>query len=161
MKKLRSTRPSSHLGRLDRIWLRDPIFFVTLCAIRRKKCLTRRAVHDILVQEMQISAARYGWCVGRYVVMPDHIYLFCAAIDESEAKPLVTFVGKFKEWSAKRLHRQLGLMPPIWQPEFFDHVLRSNESYLEKSLYVFENPVRAGLVERSEEWPFAGELSDI
>ena len=128
---------------------------------RRKKQLARDVIHDILRLELLSSAAKYGWCVGRYVVMPDHLHLFCAATDESEARPLQTFVGKFKEWSAKRLHRELGLAPPIWQPEFFDHVLRSNESYLEESHYVLENPVRGGLVSRSEEWPFAGELSDL
>ena len=45
---------------------------------------------------------------------------------------------------------------PLWQPEFFDHLLRSRESRSEKWAYVRENPVRAGLVARAENWPFAG-----
>ncbi|PYK99253.1 MAG: hypothetical protein DME32_13050 [Verrucomicrobia bacterium] len=40
----------------------------------------------------------------------------------------------------------------LWQPGFFDHVLRSDESYAEKWQYVLENPVRAGLVREMEEW---------
>ena len=35
---------------------------------------------------------------------------------------------------------------PLWQSEFFDHVIRSADSYTEKWNYVRENPVRAGLV---------------
>jgi len=49
------------------------------------------------------------------------------------------------------------LAPPIWQAEFFDHVLRSAHSYDQKWVYVRENPVRAGLVARPEDWPHAGE----
>jgi hypothetical protein len=44
---------------------------------------------------------------------------------------------------------------------FFDHVLRSRESYEQKWLYVRENPVRAGLVQRVDDWPFAGEIHSV
>jgi putative transposase len=47
---------------------------------------------------------------------------------------------------------------PIWQRGFFDHVLRSDESYAQKWNYVRENPVRAGLVKNPDDWPFSGEL---
>ena len=47
---------------------------------------------------------------------------------------------------------------PLWQPGFFDHVLRHDESYSQKWEYVRENPVRAGLVVRADEWPYQGEL---
>jgi hypothetical protein len=32
---------------------------------------------------------------------------------------------------------------PLWQKEFFDHLLRSVESYEDKCMYVKQNPVRA------------------
>jgi hypothetical protein len=41
---------------------------------------------------------------------------------------------------------------------FFDHLLRSDESYAEKWNYVRENPVRAGLAQSGEDWPYAGEI---
>ena len=44
------------------------------------------------------------------------------------------------------------------QREFFDHVLRSNESYSEKWNYVWENPVRAGFVKTAGDWQYAGEM---
>ena len=46
----------------------------------------------------------------------------------------------------------------LWQRGFFDHVLRSDESYAPKWNYVRENPVRAGLVRDADAWPFAGEI---
>lgn len=50
---------------------------------------------------------------------------------------------------------------PIWQRGFFDHVLRSDESYREKWEYVLANPVRAGLVLQVGAWPYAGEVIPI
>ena len=59
-----------------------------------------------------------------------------------------------------RLPRQ-GKRSSLWQPGFFDHVLRSNESYAQKWEYVRDNPVRAGLVPSWQEWPHQGEIVRI
>jgi hypothetical protein len=37
-------------------------------------------------------------------------------------------------------------------------MLRSSETYSEKWNYVVENPARAGLVTRADDWPYAGEI---
>ena len=50
---------------------------------------------------------------------------------------------------------------PIWQRRFFDHVLRSDESYAQKWNYVRENPIRAGLVTVAEDWRYSGEIIRI
>jgi putative transposase len=49
----------------------------------------------------------------------------------------------------------------LWQPGFFDHLLRNDESYSQKWEYVRLNPVRAGLVKRADEWPHQGEFVAI
>lgn len=49
----------------------------------------------------------------------------------------------------------------LWQPSYWDHVLREDESILPFVRYILENPVRAGLVDSREEYPYlgAGEMS--
>lgn len=69
--------------------------------------------------------------------MPDHVHFFCAP--GPEAKPLAVFVGKWKEWTAKFLHGRCGVTMPLWQEEFFDHLLRSQESHAQKWSYVRDN----------------------
>jgi len=114
-------------------------------------------MHAILREEWVTLSERHGWAVGRYVVMPDHVHFFVMPLMD-EPKPLSVALGKWKEWTAKRILSALGEHAPLWQPEFFDHVMRSQESQDAKWLYVFENPVRAGLMKRAEDWPFAGSL---
>jgi REP element-mobilizing transposase RayT len=46
----------------------------------------------------------------------------------------------------------------FWQPGFFDHLLRRDESYAQKWDYVWRNPVRAKLVAQPEDWPYQGEV---
>ena len=59
------------------------------------------------------------------------------------------------------LNRPGQKLSSFWQPGFNDHLLRSDESYAAKWDYVFQNPVRAGLVNHPEDWPYAGEIVRI
>jgi REP element-mobilizing transposase RayT len=90
--------------------------------------------------------------------MPDHIHFF-AAPSKDEAKSLSSFMGYWKRSTQKRLR---ALAPTFsWQTEFFDHLLRNEETYEQKWNYVRDNPVRAGLVAASEDWPYQGEINII
>lgn len=147
-----------HLRRLDRIvdTSRAPLFYVTTCAEHRAPVLARPEVSRILVEAWRDARGLYGWLVGRYVVMPDHAHFF-AAPAAGDAKSLSEFVGLWKRWTA-RLIRQAGIRGFAWQREFFDHLLRSQESYEQKWEYVRNNAVRKRLVVRPEEWPYQGEI---
>lgn len=116
-------------------------------------------MHSMCGEVWQNAQQLYGWRVGRDVLMPDHVHFFCAP--SSDSHPLEIFVGKWKKWTSKYAHRRLGLNTPLWQKEFFDHVLRSSENYAEKSEYVRHDPLRAKLVSAAEDWPYQGELHDL
>jgi len=87
--------------------------------------------------------------------MPDQIHLFAAFASESVSLSL--WVKSLKNAISKCL-RSNRVVSPHWQKGFFDHMLRSDESYEQKWDYVRQNPVRAGLVESSEVWEYQGEI---
>ena len=145
-----------HLKRLERIWIPHAVYFITVCTHARKSVLATSAIHEVLRREWASARQGHGWLVGRYVVMPDHVHFFCAEQPEGAGHDLPRFVGGWKEWTAKMARGILGEPGPLWQEEFFDHVLRSDESYGEKWAYVRENPVRAGLAVSSDAWPYMG-----
>ncbi len=144
------------LRRLDTVWIEPAVYFVTVCTEGRCAILANARAHGVLAQEMRTAPARHGFSFGRYVVMPDHLHFFCQGADAT----LSAFVGMFKQWTAKGLIAA-GAARPIRQRGFFDHLLRSSAAYQSKWAYVREKPVRAGLVARAEDWPYAGEVSVI
>jgi REP element-mobilizing transposase RayT len=148
-----------HLRRLERVWIDQPIYFVTTCTFRRRAVLATSQIATLLSDEWRDAHDRHGWAIGRYVIMPDHVHFFCRA--ELDAKSLPIFMQKWKQWSSKRMAREIKLAGSVWQGEFFDHVLRSSESYNQKWDYVKENPVRAGLAKKSDDWPFQGEIESL
>ena len=50
------------------------------------------------------------------------------------------------------MNRLIGREGPVWQDESFDHVLRLEESLEEKIEHIRMNPVRAGLIQKPEEY---------
>ena len=145
------------LHRLDRIFFRTPIYFVTTCTNKRRAILATESVHQVFVRFAEKGAQHGAW-VGAYVLMPDHLHAFVGLDDQKNE--LAEWMKSLKNTLSKAL-RFDGIAAPHWQKDFFDHVLRSEESYQEKWHYVRQNPVRARLVKRWRDWPFRGEIFDL
>ncbi len=95
-----------------------------------------------------------AWLVSDYLLMPDHLHLFCAPADLKFT--VERWIAFWKDQLAKAC-------PDAgrFQEGGFHHRLRDDESYTEKWWYVRMNPVRKGLVERPEDWPYQGRVHDI
>jgi len=85
--------------------------------------------------------------------MPDHMHFFVRGSDQFD---LASWVNGLK----RSISVSLGatIKQSLWQPGFFDHILRNDESYSQKWEYLQQNPVRAGLVELPGDWPHQGEI---
>ena len=91
--------------------------------------------------------------MGRYVIMPDHIHFFVSG-------PLEFILANYVRMMKICLGKATPRNKP-WQEGFFDHLVRNSESYSQKWDYVRMNPVRAGLVANSDDWPYQGEIVRI
>src|SRR5262245_42466031 len=134
-----------------------PIYFLTLVSHYRKRLFANADLHKAFVTFAERSSD-YGVAVGRYVLMPDHIHLFVGLAPDSIS--LSKWVKSLKNSLSKHLTLR-GDPAPHWQKGFFDHLLRSDESYEEKWEYVRRNPVRAGWVNDPGDWEYQGEICDL
>ena len=142
------------MRRLEWLYTGRPLFFITTTTYQRGRLLDQGNVHRAFIV-FSNQAAERGVFVGRYVLMPDHLHLFVAIAPGG--MEISKWVQILKVTMAKAL-RLRGHTGPYWQKGFFDHVLRSAESYRLKWEYVRNNPVRAGLVEEPGQWPYQGEI---
>ena len=126
--------------------------FLTVCTDKRERWLAQPSVQRALHQIWEHTAT--AWLVSDYVLMPDHLHLFCAPHDLKFT--IEKWIAFWKDRFAKT-HPDTG----IFQRNGVHHRLRSGESYAEKWQYVRENPVRAGLAPTPEEWPFFGRVHEI
>jgi REP element-mobilizing transposase RayT len=134
------------------LWV-DPaqeIWFITLaCQPRGGNQLALPEIWPFLVESVERRNAANVWWVHLFVAMPDH----CHALVSFPTTNMKKVISDWKRWVA----RQKGVR---WQTDFFEHRLRRDESFEEKANYVLENPVRGGLVEKAEDWPYLWRSKD-
>ena len=84
--------------------------------------------------------------------MPDHLHAVVAGYRaDSDFKK---FAARFKQHSGYVHRRSTG--SSLWQENYYEHVMRSEEALVSVVGYVLGNPLRAGLVEKLEDYPFLG-----
>ena len=129
-----------------------PLFFVTACTLNRRPFPSMKTATDAFVR-YATRAQLFNIAVGRFVIMPGHLHLFVCG-DHNFA---------LSDWMKGLKRGMSNAFSPgddrlRWQPGFFDHLLRNDESYSQKWNYVRENPVRAGLAKSPDDWPYQGEV---
>ena len=87
-----------------------------------------------------------------YCLMPNHVHLVVGPM--AEAPPLIKTLQRLKGYTATQANKLLGRSGAFWQAESYDHVVRDGERERIQA-YVLENPVKAGLVEEWQQWPYS------
>jgi putative transposase len=115
-----------------------PLYFITICTLHLHKISDLGTAHRAFESDIRRARDEFGVAVGRYLIMPDHVHFFVRGGDNFN----------FAQW-VNGLKRPISVSfgatkkSRLWQPGFFDHILRNDESYSEKWEYVRENPARA------------------
>ena len=84
--------------------------------------------------------------------MPDHIH---ALIRLGEKETLSLVVQRMKSLISTKINQQTGFSQACWQRGFHDHAVTANESIVGFGQYIFNNPLRAGLVENPENYAYS------
>jgi putative transposase len=90
-----------------------------------------------------------------FVVMPDHVHLLFTPLwdPKGERFSLAEIMNGIKGASAHAVNKLLHRKGPVWEEEFFDHVIRKGTMDA-KFQYVIENPVKACLVDDPFDYPW-------
>jgi REP element-mobilizing transposase RayT len=128
-------------------------FYVTMCVKDKQRLLTDKSRCAAAREALIASCKEEGYRPIAYCIMPDHVH----ALIQGGSKPrgLSSWVRRFKGVSQRALWT-LGVEGKVWQRGFYDHILRAYEDMEDIARYILANPVRAGLVVHSTDYPWSG-----
>ncbi len=119
----------------DRIWHRS----LDDC---HGQCLLRRPELARIVADAIQFYADEKYDLDRFVVMPNHVHV----IAQFYAGESLRVVGQsWMRYSARLINQRTGQSGNFWQPEPFDHIIRSGEQFRYLQRYIFDNPRKANL----------------
>lgn len=127
--------------------------FVTFCKNNREPF--RPEARDAILL-CCLKGNDYRFRLHAAVVMPEHVHLLLTPLCDENGWPfgLPAILKSIKGASARNVNKLLNTTGPVWQDESFDHILRSRESMNEKVEYIRQNPVRRGLVQNPDDYPW-------
>ena len=136
------------MSRLRRLVLSDRFFFITCRVLRRRETLGE-AEFQYLARVVRERREQHCFLLTAWVFLPDHWHaIFFPRFPLTISRLMeATKVGSTLRINEGR--KESGL---LWQPRFFDRALRTEKEYGEKVEYIHQNPVKAGLVRRAEDW---------
>ena len=139
------------MARPLRIEFADAFYHITSRGDRREAIYEddedRKAFLNILAEVV----ARYNWICHAFCLMTNHYHLLIETVDGNLSQGMRQLNGVYTQASNRR-HRRVG---HLFQGRF-KGILVDKEAYLlELSRYVVLNPVRAGMVESPEQWPWS------
>ena len=108
------------------------------------------AAYRVFERELEEVRRRYGFVVAGYVVMPEHVHLL---LGEPLVSSLSVALQVLKQKTSRKLKKKGEAQ--FWQRRYYDFNVRNPQKTTEKLRYMHRNPVRRGLVEKPEEWPWS------
>lgn len=134
----------------DKACLFGDIVGATLCG--RPGCPDQMAIKWLLEIQNKFSEVY----IDSYIIMPNHIHILLNILGERTGEgghtgpPLQQVIGWFKTMTTNEYIRGVksGVFPPfnkrLWQRNFYEHIIRNEEDYLNHLKYIEENPARWG-----------------
>jgi putative transposase len=142
-----------HLPAANYLGLRR--YFVTFCTHSRRPLFTAPDRVDLVRSQILRAAQANAFAISAYCFMPDHLHLLVeATADDADG---LRFIGRAKQVSGFHHMQTFGVR--LWQRYAFERILRNDEAVLGVARYILENPIRARLVERVEDYPFCGSVA--
>ena len=117
-------------------------YFVTICSNNKKAFFNDDALVSWLVEALREKSGYFGFKVWAWCFMPDHLHLLVEGVNDSS--DMRRFVSSYKQHTGFYYKKKAGVT--LWQANYYEHVLRKEEDTTVVARYIFDNPLRKGLV---------------
>ena len=140
-----------HRLREGRISFSGEVYFITICVEDNKLCLNTSPSGKIIFDSLEYFNNENKTRMVCCIVMPDHIHIVFQ-LGEKESLPDV--IRSFKRFTGREINKLLKRKGNFYQRQYFDHRIRSEENLMNVIQYCLDNPVRKGMVDNPNDYPY-------
>ena len=123
--------------------------FITFSCHRRLPHLDHDDARIVFEEILEKLRQRHQFFLFGYVLMPEHVHLL---VSEPKLQSLATTLSVLKGETSKLLR---GDRPQFWQTRYYDFKVLTHRKHVGKLRYMRRNPVKRGLVDKPEDWPWS------
>jgi putative transposase len=134
------------------------VCFITVRAYHAEAPFVCDELNRMTLAILREEQARQHCLVFTYCLMPDHLHFLISP--QIEGASMLVFVDQYKGKTTNASWR-CGWHGKLWEPRFYDHVVRGDEDLREIAEYILANPVRQNLVGCDADWQWSGAMNPL
>lgn len=127
-------------------------YALTKCASHGISLIEDPSVTKSLIEALFWMERQNAFSLGAFVVMPDHYHAVIALTGTKSLSQIMRSIGSH---TAREANRIMGSSGQFWQRGYYDRAIRKTEDIETIFEYIHHNPVRRGLVQAANEWPYS------
>ena len=105
-----------------------------------------------MIEVLRSNVAAGKFQLHDFVIMPDHLHLLMALPNDITIERAMQLV---KGGFSYRFRKEHGFHGEVWQRGFSEVRVNDRQSWLQYREYIAQNPVKAGLVDSPQEYPYS------
>lgn len=133
-----------------RVYMAGGCYFFTVVTHRRQPVFFTRANINQLYDAFKYTQQRRFFTLNAIVILPDHLHCIWTMPDDDS--DFSTRWQMIKTAFSRKVHRQSGSDKPVWQPRFWEHLIRDEQDFHKHLDYIHYNPVKHGYVAQPSKW---------
>ncbi len=134
------------------------ICFITIQAYMHQSPFVRDDLNRLMLDVLGEEQKRQNCIVFTYCLMPNHLHFLVSP--RQDGVSILKFTDQYKGKTTNRSWG-VGWQGKLWQPRYYDHIVRAEEDLRAIAEYILNNPVRKGFVERAADWPWGGSMAPL
>ena len=135
----------------DSILSSQRMFFATTRTSQGQSLLQSERNASLMIEVLRSYVVSGKFRLHDFVIMPDHLHvLLTVGTGMTIEKAMQYIKGRF----SYRLKKEFGYLGEVWQRGFSEVRIADQASFLEHRAYIVANPVKAGLIDAPEKYPY-------
>jgi putative transposase len=131
----------------------DANYHVIARTNRREMMLKDSEIKDMFEETLRRAKGKFRFYIRNFCIMGTHVHIMIEPLaGESLSKIMQWILSVF----AKKYNKRFKLMGHVWYDRFKSFIIGGFRKFLETFIYIAENPVKAGIVDRFDDFKHSG-----
>ncbi len=140
------------MSRFHRFHITEAIYFVSTKTRGNRRIFSDKRNSQILLNCIDNFRKKGRYLLLAFVIMPDHLHIM---LKPNGNENISKIMHSIKRGSSRLINQMWNRNGSVWQSSFYERIIRNEKEFWEKVNYVYNNPLKAGLVESPEDYPYS------
>ena len=137
-------------------------YFLTVNTYQRNPILIDNI--ELLRKSFKASKKKYNYRIDAVVILPDHFHLLITPYKATDYPKIIGAIKAYFSRHCERgyyeeleqsLSRHKKRYKAVWQKKYYEHTIKNEKDLVIHLGYIYNNPVKHGLVNYGEEWIYS------